>query len=121
MKKKKEKEKRFFFFYFNPLFSMFKRLIDRDLYYLVIYFFANFFDRPYPRDYHKVYEVTYSVIDLYFMLLALINFQKIFTTVSVIVIYFRDLVLLFWLCWGLRHVSPYGSFCVVSQRKGEKR
>ena len=72
--KKMEKEKRFS--YFNPLFSMFKRLIDRDLYYLVIYFFANFCDRPYPQDYHKVYEVTYSVIDLYFMLLALINFQK---------------------------------------------
>ena len=25
-----------------------------------------------------------------------------------------------WLCWGLRHVNHCVSFCVVSQRKGEK-
>ena len=24
-------------------------------------------------------------------------------------------------CFGLQHVNPCGSFCVVSQRKGEKR
>ena len=65
-------------------------------------------------NYHRTYEHQKMVILSYNCLKEPIYLD----TIASYWIY--SSIVTFWLCWGLTTRHPWGSFCVVSQRKGRK-